>query len=251
MTKIQKAEEFAEQIYKGHKRLSGESYFEHSQRVYKELKNYGVKDEVTLVAALLHNCLDFSNEVEQEIENNFGKDILAIVKSYKSLSDKKIEINSLGEFNEKYIMQTFINMSADIRTLAIRLADKVDNLKNSWVLSKEKRIKRKGFVNFIEYVLFHPQAFSIVSAMSFVMAFVVCLSVTLIGYFFDILFLTITFGILTAISIWNLWRFRNMFKVFLKRKGKEDEYIQITIADTLNVLGKARDEIPDNEDEEE
>ncbi len=139
MGSIVKARQFAKQLHKDHKRLSGESYFDHVERVYTKLKNYKIMEETTLIAAYLHHTLDFSDEAAIEIEKVFGKEIVEVVKNFKKLAKTKIGKDSPKEFNERYIIQTYINLSNDLRTLVIRLADKIDNLENSWVLPKEKR----------------------------------------------------------------------------------------------------------------
>jgi GTP diphosphokinase / guanosine-3',5'-bis(diphosphate) 3'-diphosphatase len=137
---IQKAKNFAIQVHEGHKRISGENYYEHTFRVYEKLRKIGIEEENTLIAAILHQTPDVSREIEPLIEKKFGKDVLNIVRSYKKLSDTNIERDTPNNFNEKYIMQAYINMAGDLRTLVIRLADKIDNLETSFALPKEKRV---------------------------------------------------------------------------------------------------------------
>jgi guanosine-3',5'-bis(diphosphate) 3'-pyrophosphohydrolase len=137
---VQKAKEFAIQVHEGHKRASGENYYEHTFRVYDKLRDAGIEEEVTLIAGILHQALDFSNALEPEIEKRFGPDVLKIVKIYRKLSETNIEGTTPKNFNEKYIIQTYINMAEDVRALVIRLADKIDNLETSFALPKEKRI---------------------------------------------------------------------------------------------------------------
>ena len=139
MSNVQKAKEIAKQIHENHKRLSGETYADHSTRVFKKLKKHNIREESTLIAALLHHSLRYSAEVENEIKKLFGEDVLTLIKNYAAISSAKIERDSPRGFNEKYIMQTYINLSKDIRTIAIRVADKADNLEHSWALPKEKR----------------------------------------------------------------------------------------------------------------
>ena len=136
---LELAKTLAQQIHTGHKRLSGESYAEHTLRVHNILLNRKVSDTTTLTASILHHSLDISKEPESVIQTNFGKDTLNVIKGYKKLKETKIDQNAPGHFNEKYVMQTYINMSNDIRVLAIRIADKTDNLLTSWALPKEKR----------------------------------------------------------------------------------------------------------------
>ncbi len=137
--KIEEAKNFAIQVHTGHKRKSGEDYYVHTFRVYEKLKEIGIEEESTLVAAILHQTLDFSDTLTNELEKRFGSEVLGIIQNYKKLSDMQIEHESPMNLNEKYIMQAIINMAEDMRTIVIRLADKIDNLETSLVLSKEKR----------------------------------------------------------------------------------------------------------------
>ena len=138
--RIEEAIQVAKQLHEGHKRASGEYFYEHTIRVYDKLKKLGVKDEDTLIAAILHQALEIGPAVEAEIAKKFGPDVLKMIQNYKKLSDIKIEQDSPKKYNEKYVLQTYINTADDIRTLVIRLADKIDNLETSFALSKEKRL---------------------------------------------------------------------------------------------------------------
>jgi (p)ppGpp synthase/HD superfamily hydrolase len=88
---VQKAIDFAIQIHEGHKRASGENYHEHNLRVYEKLRKIGIEEENTLVAAILHQSLDVSKEIEPVIEEKFGTDVLNIIKAYNKLSNASFE----------------------------------------------------------------------------------------------------------------------------------------------------------------
>jgi GTP diphosphokinase / guanosine-3',5'-bis(diphosphate) 3'-diphosphatase len=137
---IEKAKEFAIRIHEGHKRASGEDFHIHTIRVYEKLVEVGIKDETTLIAAILHQAFNESNEPEKELEKEFGPEVLKLVKNYTKLRSKNIETTTPKNFNERYIMQAYINMADDVRALVIRLADKIDNLETSIALPKSKRI---------------------------------------------------------------------------------------------------------------
>lgn len=139
MNKIASARQLAQQLHQNHQRLSGDNFYDHVRRTFEELAYHGIKDENTLVASLLHHTLDFPGETDKEIRKTFGDDILDMVKKYNKVADARIGKDIKGSFNEKYVIQTYINLSDDLRVLAIRIADKLDNIKHSWTLSKEQR----------------------------------------------------------------------------------------------------------------
>ena len=137
--KIKKAKMLAKKLYKDQKRLSGESYYNHVKSVYDLLVDAGVKNDEILIASLLHHgdLEQFGNTVEKE----FGAEVLSILKKLKKLSQTKINIESPREYNERYILQTFLNLAQDIRVLAVRLAEKTIDIKTALVLPKDERIK--------------------------------------------------------------------------------------------------------------
>ena len=138
--KTQKAKEFAHINHKKHFRVSGESYFNHAKRVVNNLKQIKVNDESILAAAYLHHIPDVHNDWEQILTSEFGNDICELVREYKNLSKSEISEIYTKEINIKLI-QAFFNLIKDPRILLIRLADKVDNIKTSFALSKDKSEK--------------------------------------------------------------------------------------------------------------
>lgn len=137
--KVEQAIELARQVHSGHKRLTGESYADHTVRVFEKLKKYGILDETTLIAALLHHSLDYSNEPEAVIVRLFGGDTVELIRNFRKVAAVKVNTDTPNNLNEKYLIQAYVNMAKDIRTLIIRLADKADNLANSMFLPREKR----------------------------------------------------------------------------------------------------------------
>jgi len=136
----QETEKVAREVYQEKFRLSGESYYEHSQKIVKKLKSYGIKDELTLTTALLHHALDEKSEqVANLIKKELGKEVSEMVLKYDSLTETRIKTEALKDFNEKYLIQTFVNLVDDIRLLIIRAVDKLVDLESAWIFEKDKR----------------------------------------------------------------------------------------------------------------
>lgn len=141
INKVAKAKKFARDLHKDHIRLSGEPVYEHTIRTYEKLKKLGVNDETILVSAILHQSLSFSDEVKPSIEEEFGKEVLEIVENYKRLSNISVSHEGSQGVNEKYILQTYLNLAKDLKVLLIRLADKVDNIDTAFALSRKQQKK--------------------------------------------------------------------------------------------------------------
>ncbi len=135
--KIQKAHEFANRKLSLIKRLAGDTFFDHTRRVYEILIQGEVAEETTLVSALLHN-IELTEPIQKEILELFGEDVLMILKSYQKLAN--LTIDNTNPTNEAYAIQAFIKTSGDMRVIAVRIADKIDNVNTSLALGKDQRI---------------------------------------------------------------------------------------------------------------
>jgi len=126
-------------IHAEDKRLAGDTYADHCIRVYKLLIKYGIKDQNTLIASLLHHAYKYIQKDREKFEDNFGKEPAEIVKKYDFISGIKLEKTAPAGFNEKYIIQAYLNLTEDIRPLVIRFADRIDNLDTVYLLEKNQR----------------------------------------------------------------------------------------------------------------
>src|SRR3989344_2437941 len=132
---IKKAYKFAEQAHIGQRRLNGEPYFSHVFETAKLLGKLRVGVN-TIVAGLLHDLLEDTKVNEAELEKEFGKDVLFLVKGVTKLGTLKYRgherhIESLRKF--------FVAMADDIRVLIIKFADRLHNLRTLSSLREDKR----------------------------------------------------------------------------------------------------------------
>jgi GTP diphosphokinase / guanosine-3',5'-bis(diphosphate) 3'-diphosphatase len=139
--RINEAIEYAREYHKGDLRISGETYFAHTYRVYKRLVDAGIVDEDVLIVALLHNVYHLPNPNEEELKRKFGEKVVGMLKQYKDISSRQIKRSSDWQENNKFITQAFVSLAADLDILLIILADKADNIKTSHVFSKEERYR--------------------------------------------------------------------------------------------------------------
>src|SRR3990167_3937943 len=132
---IKKAYKFAEQAHIGQRRLNGEPYFSHVFETAKLLGKLRVGVN-TIVAGLLHDLLEDTKVNEAELEKEFGKDVLFLVKGVTKLGTLKYRgherhIESLRKF--------FVAMADDVRVLIIKLADRMHNIHTLEYLPKDKQ----------------------------------------------------------------------------------------------------------------
>jgi len=137
---LKEAKELAKNLYGDAKRLSGETYYEHTLEVVAKLSGYGIKDEMTLMIAALHHCLNFSDGIsKKKLLKQIPEDLMELIKKYNEMAKKTIQVESFEKYNEKYAVQAFVSLGEDIRLLLVRIVDKLQALENSWALDRDKQ----------------------------------------------------------------------------------------------------------------
>lgn len=136
---ITRAFKFAVKAHKGVKRKSGEDYVMHPIRVAKIMDDMKA-DYETICASLLHDTIEDVEEVTYDlISNEFGPTIADMVDDVTKFSLK-------GATKEDEVIKTINkNVSSilkDPRSICIKLADRLDNMRTiSGHSDSEKRIK--------------------------------------------------------------------------------------------------------------
>jgi len=137
---FEKAMSFAQEILKGKKRLSGESYFEHNLGVGGILAEAKLFPEV-VVAGLLYGLED--EVVPSEIQEKFGKDVADLVFGQIQLKVIREQTKCAeAEILRKVLLTTL----KDIRIIFVKLADKLENLKTISVFPSERQKQIVGEV---------------------------------------------------------------------------------------------------------
>ena len=140
-SKVTLATEFAQTLHKNQLRLSGETYDTHTLNVAHRLEDAGVTDERILAATILHHVLDNDQVTFANLVTTFGKQIADLVYSYNKLKAIHIKTDVLSKLDNALIIKTFLNLAQDLDAMAIRFADKCENVETSYVFPKEKRAK--------------------------------------------------------------------------------------------------------------
>jgi GTP pyrophosphokinase len=134
---INKAYLFAQNAHKGQKRLSGDSYFIHVFETAKILAQLGM-DAQTITAGLLHDVLEDTTIREEEIEKEFGHDILFLIKGVTKLGTLKYRGH---ERHVESLRKFFVAMANDLRVVIIKFADRLHNLRTLQFLREDKRYR--------------------------------------------------------------------------------------------------------------
>jgi guanosine-3',5'-bis(diphosphate) 3'-pyrophosphohydrolase len=82
-TFVQKAKNYIKEFHREHIRASGETYAEHTLRVFGLLVEVGIEDKELLTAALLHHVLNFDDSNLEFIKNDYGERVLELLRITK------------------------------------------------------------------------------------------------------------------------------------------------------------------------
>lgn len=132
---VQRAYEFAEKAHQGHVRYSGEPYLEHVTEVACRLAEMGMGPR-TIASALLHDTIEDTDVTSQDIQEQFGDEILFLVEGVTKLSS--VRYYGTDRHNES-LRKLFVATSQDIRVLIIKLVDRLHNMQTLEFVPKEKQ----------------------------------------------------------------------------------------------------------------
>ncbi|MFZ2205365.1 MAG: RelA/SpoT family protein [Minisyncoccia bacterium] len=132
---IIKAYEFAKKAHEGQKRMSGEPYFIHVFETAKIIAKLGM-DAQTIAAGLVHDVLEDTQIKEAEMEKEFGKDVVFLVKGVTKLGTLKYRGH---ERHVESLRKFFVAMANDLRVVIIKFADRMHNLSTLQHVREDKQ----------------------------------------------------------------------------------------------------------------
>ncbi len=132
---IEDAFVFSKEAHAGQERFSGDPYFLHLFETAKILAEIGMSP-TTIAAGFLHDTLEDANTKEEELEKNFGEEILFLVKGVTKLG--KLKYRGVERHNES-LRKLFVAVSQDIRVIIIKLADRLHNMRTLENVPEHKR----------------------------------------------------------------------------------------------------------------
>jgi len=135
---IEKAYHFARRAHEGQFRDSGDVYFRHPYEVAKILADLEL-DVTTIAAGLLHDVLEDTEVTREQLEEEFGPEIVHLVDGVTKLS--KIPFQTKEEHQAQSLRKMFLAMAEDLRVVLIKLADRLHNMRTLRHLPRERQLK--------------------------------------------------------------------------------------------------------------
>ncbi len=139
---VQRAYAFGADAHQGQRRRSGEPYIAHPVAVASILADLKLDGE-TLAAAILHDVIEDTPAVKDEIAEKFGADIATLVDGVTKLD--QVQFRSREEAQAESFRKMLLAMTEDIRVILVKLADRLHNMRtlDAMPSEKQRRIARE------------------------------------------------------------------------------------------------------------
>ncbi len=138
LDKVERAFKFSARAHRGQSRASGQPYITHPVAVASIVAELKL-DVESICAALLHDVIEDTPMVIQQIRDQFGDDVANIVDGVSKLD--KLSFTSRGEAQVESFRKMMLAMVEDIRVILVKLADRLHNMRTLDALRPEKRAR--------------------------------------------------------------------------------------------------------------
>ena len=122
--------------HKEQRRSTGDPYIVHTINVASILADMQL-DNVTLMAALLHDVLEDTDITMEKLTGAFGAPVAMLVDGVTKLG--KLPFKSFEDYQAENLRKMFVVMAKDIRVVLIKLADRLHNMRTLGALRKDKQ----------------------------------------------------------------------------------------------------------------
>ena len=134
--RVQDAYDFAFEAHQGQRRRSGEPYITHPVAVADLLADLRL-DPQTLIAAILHDVIEDTPTLKEEINRRFGQEVADLVDGVSKLD--QIQFKSREEAQAESFRKMLLAMVRDIRVIMVKLADRTHNMRTLGAMPLAKR----------------------------------------------------------------------------------------------------------------
>ncbi|HKK46637.1 MAG TPA: bifunctional (p)ppGpp synthetase/guanosine-3',5'-bis(diphosphate) 3'-pyrophosphohydrolase [Balneolaceae bacterium] len=125
--------------HKGIERASGEPYYFHPVAVAKIVASEINIDDVSVVAALLHDTVEDTEVTLKDIEDKFGDIVAHLIDGVTKISGV---FKSRNTKQAETFMKLLLSMAEDIRVVLIKFADRLHNMRTIQHLPREKQMQK-------------------------------------------------------------------------------------------------------------
>jgi len=127
---------FGAEAHDGQHRMTGEPYIYHPVAAARILADLRL-DHKSIIAAILHDVIEDTSTVKEQIAAEFGNDVAELVDGVSKLT--QIEFASHAEAQAENFRKMLLAMVRDIRVILVKLADRLHNMRTLGVMRPDKR----------------------------------------------------------------------------------------------------------------
>ncbi len=135
---LERAYVLSAKVHKGAVRLSGEPYLIHPLETAHVLSKMNL-DVQSVASGLLHDTLEDSYLVKEELEQYFGKEVAGLVDGVTKIS--RIKMSGPEDSRAENLRKMILATSKDVRVILIKLADRYHNMQTLGFLPPDKQIE--------------------------------------------------------------------------------------------------------------
>ena len=141
LQQIRAAYEYAREHHGSQLRRDGTPYITHPLQVAQIVAEMRLDSE-SIMAALLHDCIEDTDSTYEDIAKRFSPTIADIVDGVTKLT--RVQYSSMEEEQMENLRKMLLAMSKDIRVILIKIADRLHNMRTMEYQTPEKQ-KKKAF----------------------------------------------------------------------------------------------------------
>lgn len=125
--------------HQGIKRASGEPYYYHPVAVAKIVASEINIDDVSVVAALLHDTVEDTEVTLDDIREEFGEVVAHLIDGVTKISGV---FKSRDTKQAETFMKMLLSMAEDIRVVLMKFADRLHNMRTIQHMPREKQLQK-------------------------------------------------------------------------------------------------------------
>lgn len=134
--RIHAAYECAKIAHSGQKRKDGSEYVTHTISAAAICVEMGL-DEDSIIAALLHDCIEDTPLTHEDIAKQFGSTVADLVEGVTKLTN--VQYTSKEDEQMENMRKMLMAMSRDIRVILVKIADRLHNMRTMEYQTPEKQ----------------------------------------------------------------------------------------------------------------